>query len=202
MVHPCFEDLHVRHMKTTAARIPTRTTRLDMRNNLLVATRYFPRHWVLPFALDWTRRYWWMACEKGPAHQLAAIRGFLQGVIRSLLPGHRRPVGLAAFETFAMNITIRRAMDRAIRSSRMQSVILIDLGKNLLPFYLAAKASGLNILAIADANLAAPNRKYHGIPIITDEKAKSMIFDAAILTNISPAHAENRAGSGKNRGEK
>ncbi len=108
-----FDDLKMHHLKTSTARVPTRTTRLDMRNNLMVATRYFPRHFVLPFALDWARRYWWIAASKGHKHQLAALRGAGEGIVRSLLPGHRRPIGLAAFETFAMMSAIRRKMELA-----------------------------------------------------------------------------------------
>jgi len=174
-----FGDLRVRHLKTPAARIPSRTTRLDARNNLMVVTHYFPRHWVLPFALDWSRRYWWMASALGLRHQLAFIRGLTEGILRSLLPHHRKPIGLAAFETFAMVVGIRRRLDQAVRQHRIQSIVLIDLGKNLLPFMLAAKGCGVRVIAIADNRLAAPGLKYHGVPLVTDDEAKSMIFDAA-----------------------
>jgi GT2 family glycosyltransferase len=195
-----FDNLHVRHLKTPTARIPTRTTRLDVRNNLLVVTRNFPRHWVLPFAIDWTRRYWWMASARGPKHQLAFFRGLLEGIVRSLLPDHRRPVGLAAFETFAMVVTIRRRMEQTILAHRIQSIVLVDLGKNLLPFKLAAETCGIRVAAIADNNLAAPGRKYHGIPVVRDEEAMSMIVDAAIIANLSPAHAGKRTETWKKTG--
>jgi GT2 family glycosyltransferase len=187
-----FDNLHVRHLKTPTARIPTRTTGLDVRNNLMVVTRNFPRHWVFPFAVDWTRRYWWMASARGPRHQLAFARGLIEGIIRSILPGHRRPIGLAAFETFAMVVSIRRRMEQAILSHRIQSIILIDLGKNVLPFKLAAETFGVRIVAVADNNLAAPGRSYHGIPVVRDEQAMTMICDAAIIANLSPAHAGKR----------
>jgi GT2 family glycosyltransferase len=188
-----FDDLRVNHLKTSTARIPTRTTRLDVRNNLMVATRYFPRHWVLPFALDWARRYWWMASTRGKAHQLAFFHGLASGIFRSLLANHRREIGLAAFEKFAMIIGIRRRMQQAVGRHYVQSVVLIDLGKNILPFLLAAKASNVRVVAIADNNLAAPGRKYRGIPVVADDDARKMIFDAAIMANISPAHATKRA---------
>src|SRR4051812_19074754 len=37
------DDIRVTHLKTPNARIPARTTRLDVRNNLTLVTRYFPR---------------------------------------------------------------------------------------------------------------------------------------------------------------
>jgi GT2 family glycosyltransferase len=195
-----FDDLQVRHLKTAAARVPARTTRLDMRNNLMVATRYFPRHWMLPFAIDWARRYWWIAGTKGRRHQLAALRGAAEGTFRSLLPGHRRPIGLAAFEQFAMIVTIRRAMEQAKYRHRLQSIVLIDIGKNLLPFFLAAQASGIHIAAIADSKLSANGRKYRGVKVVSDDEASRLMCDASIITNISPAHAAQRTTSCRNSG--
>jgi len=195
-----FSGLQVRHLKTATARVPTRTTRLDMRNNLMLATRYFPRHWMVPFAIDWARRYWWIAGTKGRRHQLAAINGAIAGIFRSLLPGHRRPVGLAAFEHFAMIVAIQRRMDQARYRHRLQSVILVDVGKNLLPFFLAARANGIYIAAIADSKLAAPRRKYRGVKVVTDEEAGRFIFDAAIITTVSPAHAAQRTADWRKTG--
>jgi GT2 family glycosyltransferase len=188
-----FDDLKIKHLKTPAARVPTRTTRLDMRNNLIVATRYLPRQWMMPFAIDWAQRYWWIASKKGSRHQLAALRGAAEGIFKSLLPGNRKPIGFAAFEEFAMVVAIRRAMDGVRYRRRLQSIVLIDVGKNLLPFFKAAQQCQLNVLAIVDSKLAKPGRKYRGIPVITDEEASRLIYDAAIVTNISPAHAANRA---------
>jgi GT2 family glycosyltransferase len=195
-----FDDLHVLHLKTPAARVPTRTTRLDVRNNLMVVTRYFPRHWVLPFAVDWTRRYWWMASAKGKRHQAAALRGIVEGLARSILPGHRQPVGLAAFESFAMTVAIRRRMQAAVRRHGLRTIVLVDLAKNLLPYVMAAKAAGVQVMAIADSRLTGTNRRYHGIPVISDEQASRMIFDAAIVANISPAHAGARADAWRKHG--
>src|SRR5687768_8233700 len=52
-----FDDLHVTHLKSPTARASERVTRFDVRNNLVLITRYFPRQWVIPFAKDWLRRY-------------------------------------------------------------------------------------------------------------------------------------------------
>ncbi len=62
-----FTDLRVQHLKTLSARQPARTTRLDVRNNLLVIARRFPREWVRPYAIDWMRRYRWIAQNQGVA---------------------------------------------------------------------------------------------------------------------------------------
>ncbi len=188
-----FDDLHVRHLKTPASRFPTRVSRLDARNNLMLATRFLPRRWVVPFAVDWARRYWWIAGTKGRGHRLATAVGIAQGLCRSVRPGHRRPVGLAAFERFARVVDVRRRLDRAVRAGRARSVVLVDVGKNALPFLLAAQASGLRVVAIADDKLAAPGRRYRGVPVVTDMAAAALTFDAAVIATLSPVQAKARA---------
>jgi GT2 family glycosyltransferase len=188
-----FDDLHVRHLKTPAARSPTRTSRLDARNNLMLATRYLPGRWVLPMAVDWARRYWWIAAAKGPGHRRATAVGLLQGIARSLRPGHRRPIGLAAFERFAHPLEIHRKLARAALDGRIRSVVLVDVGKNILPFHRAAVACGLRVVAIADDRLAAPGRRYRGVPIVPDMAAVALPFDAAVIANLSPVDAPRRA---------
>src|SRR5439155_6112268 len=94
-----FDDLHVMHLKTPAARVHSRTTRLDVRNNLALIARRFPAQWVWPFALDWMARYWRIAKSRG--HRAAFVLGFLQGLIRACDLHKRAPVSNAAFEQFA-----------------------------------------------------------------------------------------------------
>jgi hypothetical protein len=72
-----------------------------------------------------------------------------------------------------------------------RSVLLIDLGKNVLPYWMAAEACGLRILAIADNRLAG--RRYRGVRIVNDEEARGMAFDMAVVSNSSPVHAKARA---------
>jgi hypothetical protein len=184
-----FDDMRVFHLKTACARQPARTTRLDTRNNLLVIARRFPRKWVWPYAVDWMRRYYWMAREKDWRHQLAFWRGLIEGVIKSLQPGQRREVSDGAFEKFAMIEQIHNRLARARREANIHSILLIDVGKNLYAYWLAAQKLKLHIVAIADANLAGANRRYRGIPVVDDVAARRLQFDAAIVTNISPAHS-------------
>jgi GT2 family glycosyltransferase len=188
-----FEDIRVTHLKTPNARVPARTTRLDVRNNLTLVTRYFPRRWVLPFALDWMRRYRWIAQSKGPGHEAAFWRGLAEGVMRSMRPGHRRPVPAAVFEQFARVDEIERRMRDAVRMHGWQWIVLIDVGKNILPYQLAAEACGVTVVAIADAKLAAPGRTHRGAPVFNDDTAKLLHFDAAVVANASPVHARARA---------
>ncbi|HEX4796122.1 MAG TPA: glycosyltransferase [Humisphaera sp.] len=229
-----FDDLQVSHLKTPSARQPTRTTRLDVRNNLTLIARHFPRQWIIPFAIDWMGRYRWLAQAKGWRHHLAFWRGLIEGMSRahrtlSLLrysggglgwgpiraagacstqppprpsPGvpeegencapfyGRRPISEDAFEQFAMVRLIQSRLQAVIREHGCRSILLIDLGKNILPFWLAAKACGVKIIAIADPKLAG--RRYRGISVVDDAQASRMVFDLAVISNISPVHAKLR----------
>jgi GT2 family glycosyltransferase len=193
-----FADLRVEHLKTPGARRAERTTRLDVRNNLtLIATR-FPRKWVVPFALDWMSRYRWLARDRGGKHLAAFWRGLIEGAIESLGPSRRQPISDAAFEQFAMIDRIARdmaAMARAAaeRSQPWRRILLVDVGKNILPYWLAAEACGLKVVAIADPRMATPWRRYRGVPVLSDAAAGRLSFDAVIVSNSSPIHAAQRA---------
>jgi hypothetical protein len=94
-----------------------------------------------------------------------------------------------AFERFSRGVDIHRRLDKAVRVRRARSIVLVDVGKNLLPFYNACRACGLQVVAIADDRLAAAGRTYHGIPVVTDAVAAGLDFDAAVVANLSPVHA-------------
>jgi hypothetical protein len=186
-----FDDLRVTHLKTSGARMPARTTRLDVRNNLMVVMRRFPRQWRRPFMVDWMRRYWWIAQSKGGGgHRAAFWRGLIDGALRGLFGRHA--VSDEAFEQFAMIRAIQQRMSRAMQDGGYQSILLIDVGKNILPFWMAAQACGVRVVAVADSRLAKQGRRYRGVPVVDDRAAHLMHFDAAILANVSPVHATLR----------
>jgi hypothetical protein len=186
------DDLQVMHQKTPSSRVPTRTTRLDVRNNLTIITRYFPRQWMWLFALDWMRRYRWIANDKGWRHRIAFWRGVVEGAVRSIKPEHRRAVSLTVFERFAMVREIRRHMEQAIQTGGYRSIALIDVGKNILPYWMAAKACGVEVVAVADNRLARAGRRYRGVPVVSDTDAMQIDFDAAFVANVSPVQAAIR----------
>ncbi|WP_428937313.1 glycosyltransferase family 2 protein [Fontivita pretiosa] len=184
-----FDDLHVVHLKTPTARVSWRTMRLDVRNNYLLASRYFPAAWARLFTRDWMSRYWRIARARG--QRFAFVVGWLQGRLRSWRPGHRRPVGSAVFERFARICQIEQGMRRVRDEHGLHRVLFIGLGKNILPYWLGARACGLHVVAIADDRLA--RGRYRGIPIVSEAVARRLEFDAAIISNSSPVHAADAA---------
>jgi GT2 family glycosyltransferase len=181
-----FEDLCVRHLKTPQARFPARTMRLDVRNNLTLIGRYFPDQWVRPFAVDWARRYRMIATANGATW--AYYKGLAEGLLRLSLRAGRRPISAAAFETFAKIEQIENLMTAMTRQTGASRILLIDLGKNILPYWLAARKCGLKVVAIADAKLGGRGFRYRGVPILDDLDAARLSFDAGIVSNLSPVH--------------
>jgi GT2 family glycosyltransferase len=187
-----FADLHVRHLKTPGARIPARTTRLDVRNNLTLIARRFPRIQILPYAIDWMRRYRWIAGEKGRKHKVAFWRGLGEGMLRSLRLRQRGAVSAEAFEQFSQIEAIRQRLERTVWKHGAQQILLIDVGKNILAYWKAAKAAGVRVVGIADPKLAKSGRRYRGVPVLNDAAAAKLAFDLAIVANSSPVHAAKR----------
>jgi len=184
-----FDDLHVTHQKTPGSRFPRRITRLDVRNNLMLALRHFPREWRIPYALDWLRRYRIIADAKG--HRAAFWAGAIAGSLQALA-GRQRPVSSDTFEKFAKIEETPRRLRTVAQRLRLRDVLFVDLGKNMLAYYHAAERCGLRVRAIADSQLGGRGYRYRGIPIVTDKEARALPFDAAIISNLSPVHAALR----------
>lgn len=185
-----FDDLHVTHLKTPGARSSWRTMRLDVRNNLVVAMRYLPDDRARMFAFDWMRRYWRIAGTRG--QRSAYLLGLIQGLNRAMQPANRHPISDGAFERFARIDEIRSRLGAAADELKLQSVLFVDYGKNILPYWLAARRCKLEVVAIADNRLAGSGR-YRGIPIVNDAVARRLDFDAIVISNSSPVHVEARA---------
>jgi GT2 family glycosyltransferase len=192
-----FVDLHVTHLKTPQARYPERIARLDVRNNLLLVFRYFPLKWVLTYALDWTRRYRFIAAVNG--RRAAHWRGVVAGLWAGVRHARRRPVSAAAFETFAKVDEIEKRMRQWSNTTGARRVLFADLGKNSLAYHRAAKRLGLTVVAVADANLGGHGFRYRGAEIVTDDVAERLAFDAVLVSNLSPVHAVKRLAAWRER---
>lgn len=185
-----FNDLHVTHLKTPSSRFPGRIARLDARNNTLLAMRYFPEQWRVPYALEWLDRY--RLFSRAGGLTTAFWSGAVEGVIRGLRTEHR-PIGAAAFERFArIEETCSRLAD-ATRTYGLRRVLFADLGKNILAYRLAARRCGLEVIGIADARLGDRGLRFRGLRIFSDVDATPLAFDAVVVSNLSPVHATLRA---------
>ena len=102
-----FDDLVVHHLKTPRSRVSSRTMRLDVRNNLYLILRRFPRRWIVPYGCDWLRRYAWIAASKGMVGPF--LQGLIEGILRSIVRPRRAAISDEAFEKFSkLDETVRR----------------------------------------------------------------------------------------------
>lgn len=183
-----FDDLKVNHLKTPHTRVSERTTFYDIRNNLRVAARYLPSVYYRPYRDDWLQRYAWLAQRSG--HVKPFVRGMLAGMCRGSLERsthrHRRLSGQALEHFFRWDFLQRRVGELA--AAGVRSIVLADLGKNVLAYYLAARKMNVNILAVGDDRFFAPNRHYRGIPVIPLRDALNLSSDAVVVGNMSSVH--------------
>ena len=184
-----YPDLHVTHRKTPLSRFPSRITRLDARNNLVLAMRYFPEPWRMHYAMAWLERYRLMAFvnERRAAFWAGAAEGLAHG-----MAVEHRPMRPAAFEQFARIEETTTRLKAAARRLAFRKVLFVDLGKNIPAYQHAASACGLDVVAIADERLGGRGLTYRGVPILTDGEASALQFDAAVISNLSPVHAATR----------
>jgi hypothetical protein len=113
-------------------------------------------------------------------------------------PSNRRPVDDATFEKLVRINETELRMARAVQEHGLKRILFIDFGKNILPFYLAAKKCGLEVVAIADERLGQHGRRYRRIPIFDDAMCRRFQFDAAVVSNLSPVHAAQRRNAWRN----
>lgn len=190
-----FDDLHVDHDKSPRSRCTTRRAYLDTNNNLLVAARYIPDKYLPQVFDDWTTRYTWLydAPDESESVQRAISEGRDQRrTQRQRYASHRlRP---EAFERYFNHKLIHRRM-LDLSQQQVYRILLARFGKNIHPFVAGAGAAGIQIAAIADDAFAAPNRTYGGIPVIPIAAAQHLAFDAVIIADTSPAHANSAADS-------
>jgi len=184
-----FDDLHATHLKIPTSRFPHRIARLDARNNVILAMRYFPDQWRLRYVAAWLQRYELMARVNG--HLRAFYLGAAEGIARGLKTEYT-PIDSVAFERFSRIEQIKIGLARQVRLQQWRRVLLIDLGKNFIAWHDAAEHLGLEVVGIADQRLGGRGLSYRGIPILSDEEAMTCGFNAAVISNLSPVHAEER----------
>ena len=184
-----FDDLHVDHLKTVQARKSDRTTFYDIRNNLRVTARFLPSPYYAVYRRDWLERYRWLAEQDH--HEDAYRRGVRAGrrheAIERRAYGDRRlrPEALEEFFCWAF---VRRQMTDLVDSS-VHRIVLADLGKNVFAFHQAARALGVEVLAIGDDRFTAPGRRYRGIRVLPRDEALRLGPDAVVVSNAGPIHA-------------
>ncbi len=184
-----FDNLHVMHLKSPAARSGRRKVHYDARNNLTLAATYLPAPWCREYLRDWRQRYGWLArlADADRAFQDGCVLGLARGYFRRWTRPQLRFSDETTRHIFGIDL-IESAMAR-LAGQRCAHLLLADLGKNIFPYYRAATMSGLRIVAIMDDRFAGDNRRYRGIPIVDRARGLGLGAHAIVVSNSSPIHA-------------
>jgi len=202
-----FADMPLVHLKTPSARIGERTTRLDVRNNLYLLAKYVPAPLCFELAADWLARYWWMAQRRDglpsgtaveaptAAHRKAYMAGAAQGMAAWSVrrAGGRHVVKPETVETVFKFARFAGLMREAKERLGLRRIVFADVGKNMLAYWRAAAAEGVEVAAIIDDHLAATGREYRGLPVIAESAGLALGADAIVVSNLSPVHGPKRA---------
>ncbi len=184
----CFGDLQVMHDKSAAGRQPRRTLFYDLRNNLTLAAQYLPRPWHREFLRDWSRRYVMLGAAAGVRIAgTARISGLLRGYLRRYGRFGRLP--FEVFDQLFGVTVIREQMDR-LRAAGQSKVLLAGLGKNIFPYYIAARQAGLAVPAILDDRFSRIADRYRGVPLAGCGEMAAHPADAIVISDSAPVHAE------------
>jgi hypothetical protein len=102
-------------------------------------------------------RYYKIAAARN--QRLSFFAGAVQGFVASRIKRDRKPISNRAFEAFAKIKEIRSRLAIAKQVLDLESVIFVDLGKNVLAYWMAARDLGIDVVVIADQKLGAPGRQ-------------------------------------------
>jgi len=189
-----FEDVLFRHDKAPGGRSSSLVAKLDLRNNLILADAFLPPPLRNAYWEDWALRYAALAQHAG--HAAAADEGLHEAIEWAL---HRaeetRPILNAdACENI---FELERQRDATIAWAAkygVRRITIADFGKNIFATWLACRAAGLEVTAVADDSPAFAGLAYRGLPILpyADAFAAGGV-DGVLLSNINPAQVERRA---------
>ncbi len=163
---------------------------MDLRNNLILVERFFPRALRCIYRHDWIRRYGYIALAAGHREAVSAA---LQEARR--WARHEALVGRQTLDNQTLQSILNlRGQAAAVAQWRkthgIARVVVTEYSKNLYATWQACRAAGLQILALADDRAAFAGREYRGVPIVTHAAAASMQPDGVIVSSVNPAQVD------------
>lgn len=189
-----FEDVLFRHEKVPGGRSSQLVAKLDLRNNLILADKFLPPPLRGAYWEDWALRY--AALAQHASHAAAADEGLHEAIEWAMhFRENDRPILSAAACESVFNLESQRDATIAWAAEHgITRVAIADFGKNIFATWLACRAAGLEIVAVADDSPAFANLSYRRVPILQYVEALAAGgLDAVLLSNINPAQVERRA---------
>lgn len=177
--------LHLRH---PGGRNINRIIRLNILHNLLLWTKYFPRHYIFPAIRDTLARYQAVADkEKATAGFRSALRDIPAAILQGLL--QRRTLKLTRFRQITLLDRVNLVSDVA-RSKGIDSIIPAGTGKFPSLYLNEIRKYGMRIPFILDLNNCWSKRSVNNIPVLTPERHNITAIlkenrNAAVLTGTA-----------------
>ncbi len=186
-----FEDIVFRHDKVNGPGRASETVhRMDIRNNLIVAERFLPKHLRRVYREDWTQRY--SAIAKHADHGKAAKKGLREAkvwAIKEMFRG-RQTLSDIAIERIFQFQKQSDAVDAWASRQSIRRVCVADFSKNLFATMNACAKAGLVVESILDDNPAYWGLKYRGVPIVPSTNAFTETIEGIVMSNINPAQID------------
>ena len=187
-----FEDIVYRHDKVLTGRSAAFGHRMDLRNNLILVERYFPKALRKIYRRDFTQRYTAVARQDGcePAARKAARQAKLWR-LREATFG-RKTLSAATLEAVLGLDMQARSIAIWAKLNRVHRVAIVDFSKNLFATYDGCRRAGLRVAAIADESEAFSGLSYRGVPVVSDSEAFDGV-DGVVISNVNPAQVDRVA---------
>jgi GT2 family glycosyltransferase len=187
-----FEDVVYRHDKVLGGRSTPLAHRMDLRNNLILVSRYLPAELRRVYREDWGRRYVALArhagCRKAAGRALWEARAW---ELRERFRG--RQVLSAATVEHLFDLEKTKATIAAWAAEHgIKRVVLADYGKNLYAPWRACRELNIPMGCVADNHPAFARMHYRGLPIAPDDSIAYQQPDGLILSTVNPAQIDRR----------
>lgn len=186
-----FEDLIFHHDKQAGgARDSALNHRMDLRNNLILVERFFPRALRRIYRHDWIRRYGNIALAAGYHEAVSAALQEARDWAR-----HEALVGRQTLDEQTLQSVLdlngqAAAVAQWRNTHGIARVVVADYSKNLHATWEACRAAGLQTLALADDRAAFAGLTYRGVPILDPGAAVKLKPDGVIVSNVNPAQVD------------
>ncbi len=187
-----FEDLLFGHDKVPGGRCSALTSRMDLRNNLIVVERYLPLNMRRAYRRDWMKRYTALGVHEGNGSAVREAMAEAREWARREARAGRKTIGIAAAEAIFGWDAQAQAVARWSRERGISRVAIADMSKNLYATWRACRLAGLQIAAILENHPAFAGSIYRRLPVISFAKADDSAFDGIVLSNINPAQIDDR----------
>jgi GT2 family glycosyltransferase len=187
------EQIVFRHQHAgDKARDSSQVHRLDLRNNLIIARRFLPRHLAKIYGADWKLRYQAIARHSGAGKEAyKGLWGARASGFREMFKKQTHLSDQALEHIFGFRAQAT-AVGNWARQHAVWRVIIADFGKNIYATWNACRSCGLQIRCIADDHPAFENLEYRGLPLISSAGAfEGGGIDGVVVSNINPAEIES-----------